>query len=261
VSIQGLAELVARIRSGVVHVIIHSGKERLGSGTGFFVANMLITNHHIALGIPTGAQLAVRFHDTPPAHADYSFSADQIQNAVCGTSDDSAYDYAILDLPDLLQYNPYQFKFAAHDPKVGQSVALLGYPLDQWHLTCHAGIVSAIYPSGEATMLQFDASVEPSNSGGPLFDETGDVLGIVTRRVTGLTNAFDDLLKSFDEAISVLSGTNFFTTTSRAMVSIQQEMKEVARQLQRSASVGTGFAIACDEIKKENIWRTRLNRK
>jgi hypothetical protein len=29
-------------------------------------------------------------------------------------------------------------------------------------------------------------------------------------------------------------------------------MEEVARQLQRSASVGIGFAIACDEIKNES---------
>jgi hypothetical protein len=253
-SIQGLEELVARVRSGGVHLIIHKGKERLGSGTGFFVSNKLVTSYRVALGIPTGAQLAVRFHDTPPAHADYSYSPDQIQRAICGTSDEKTYNYAILDLPDLLEHAPYQFKFAEHDPKVGQSVAFLGYPREQWYLTCHAGIVSGIYPSGVATTLQLEASVNPSNTGGPLFNESGDVMGIVTQKATGLADAFDNLLKSFDAAISVLSGTSFFTTTSQAMISVQQQMKEVARQLQRSASAGTGFAIACDKIRNESIW-------
>jgi S1-C subfamily serine protease len=255
-SIQELEELVARVRSGVVHLIIHRGKERLGSGTGFFVSNKLVVSYHVALGIPPGAGLAVRFHDTAPAQADYSFSREQIQRATCVVSNDREYDYAILDLPELLQHHPFQFKFADHDPKIGQSVAFLGYPREQWYLTCHAGIVSGIYLSGVATMLQLDASVNPSNAGGPLFDERGDVLGIVTQKAAGLTDAFDNLMKSLDAAISALSGASFFTTTSQAMISVQQQMKEVARQLQKSASAGTGFAIACDEIKKENIWRS-----
>jgi hypothetical protein len=255
-TIQGLQDLVARVRSGVVHLIIHKDKERLGSGTGFFVSDKLVTNYQVAFGIPADARLAVRFHDTAPAHADHSYSPYQIQRATCGSSDEEAYDYAILDLPDLLHHKPYQFRFADHGTQIGQPVAFLGYLREHWHLTCRAGIVSAIYPKGAATLLQLDASVDPSNSGGPLFNESGDVLGILTQRATGLTNAFDDLLRSFDDAISVLSGTTFFATTSQAMVSIQQQMKEVSRQLQRSTSERTGFAIVCDKIKTESIWRT-----
>jgi S1-C subfamily serine protease len=251
---QGLEELVDRVKSSVVHLIIHKGKERLGSGTGFFVSQKLVTTSQIIREIPTDVRLAVRFHDTPPAHADHSFSSEQVQQAICAASDARDNDYAILDLPDLLQHNPHQFRFAAHEPKIGQSVALIGYPLEHWCLTCHSGIVSAIYPRGHATMLQLDATVDPSNVGGPLFDQNGDVLGIVTRGATALTDAVDNLLKSFDDAISVLSGTNFFAATSRAMISIQQDMKEVARQVQRSSSGGIGFAVACDKIRNESLW-------
>jgi len=254
VSIQGLEEIVARLRSGVVHLIIHKGKERLGSGTGFFVSQKLVTPGLIALKIPTDANLAVRFHDTPPAHADYSFSSKQIQTALCVASDGEADDYAILDLPDLLEHNPYQFKFVDSGPKIAQSVAFLGYPLEHWCLTCFAGIVSAIYPRGATTILQLDASVNPSNVGAPLFDQNGDVVGIVTRETTTLTDAFDNLLKSFDQSISVLSGASFFATASQAMIALQQEMKGVAVQLQRSSSPGIGFAIACDKIRNESIW-------
>lgn len=255
-SFQGLEDLVAQVRSGVVHLIIHRGKERLGSGTGFFVSDKLITNLHMAFGIPPDARLAVRFDDTPAAHADHSFSPYQIQKATCGTSNEGDYDYAILDLPDLLERNPYQFRFADHEARIGQSVAFLGYPREHWNLTCHTSIVSTIYRSGSATMLQFDASVNPSNVGGPLFNESGEVLGIVARSTAGLTSAFDDLLTSFDETISVLSGISFFASTSQALISIQQNMQEVARQLQKSASLGTGLAIACDRIREEDIWRS-----
>jgi S1-C subfamily serine protease len=255
--IQGLEELVARVRSGVVHLITHKGKERLGSGTGFFVSGKLITNNHVAFGIPPEARLAVRFHDTPPAHADYSFTPLQIQRAMCSVSDEGEHDYVILDLPELLEHNPYEFQFADHEPKIGQSIAYLGYPRAHWHLTCRSGIISAIYPRGVTTLLQIDASIDPSNSGAPLFNESGDIVGIITRTAAGLSSTFDDLLTSFDDAISVLSGISFFATASQAMISIQQQMKEVARQLQKSTSMETGSAIACDKIKNETLSATR----
>jgi hypothetical protein len=105
--------------------------------------------------------------------------------------------------------------------------------------------------------LQLDANVDPSNSGAPLFDQSGDVVGIITRTATGLSSTFDDLLKSFDDAITVLSGSSFFATTSQAMVSIQQQMKEVALQLQKSTNTEVGIAIACDKIKNESIWEVQ----
>lgn len=253
-SVQGLEDLVARVRSGVVHLIIHKGKERLGSGTGFFISGKLVTTRGIPLEIPSDARLAVRFHDTPPAEADHSFSPEQIQDAVRAVSDMGANDYAILDLPDLPDKAPHQFTFAEHGPRLGQSVAYLGYVRDHWCLTCHTGVVSSIYPSGDATLIQIDTSVDPSSAGGPLFDGDGHVLGIIARGPLPMVNAFDNLLQSFDRTISVLSGTRFFSAASEAMIAIQQDMKEVALRIQRSSSAGVGFALACDKIKNDSIW-------
>jgi hypothetical protein len=253
-SFQGLEELVAHVRSGIVHLIIYRGKERLRSGTGFFVSRKLVVPYSIALQMPRDARLAVRFHDTPPAHGDYSFSREQIQAAICGASDETADDYAILDLPDLLEPDPFQFKFAELEPRIGQSVAFLGYALEHWCLTCHSSTVSAIYSRGDATILQLDGGMNPSTIGGPLLDDNGEVLGILRRETTPLTSAVDNLLQSLDRAISVLSEANFFASTSQAMVAIQQEIKGVARQIERSESAGMGFALACQKIKNEIVW-------
>jgi hypothetical protein len=254
VSIEGLEELVARVRSGVVHLIIHKGKERLGSGTGFFVSRKLVTTRQLSLEIPSDARLAVRFHDTPPAEADHSFSFEQIQDAVCAVSDKGSNGYAILDLPDLIEQKPHQFTFAEHGPRIGLSAAFLGYVREHWCLTCHAGIVSSLYPREDATMIQIDTSVDPSSAGGPLFDGNGEVLGIITRGPVPLANAFDNLLQSFDRTISVLSGARFFAAASEAMIAIQQDMKEVARRMQRASSAGIGYAVACDKIKNDSVW-------
>jgi trypsin-like peptidase len=256
VSIEGLEELIGHVRSGVVQLIVHRGKERLRSGTGFFVSQKLIAPHSIALEIPEDARLAVRFDDTPPAQADYSFSPDQIREAICGSSDEKGDNYAILNLPDLLERNPFQFKLAEHDAKTGRSVAFLGFHVQHWSLACHSTTISAIYPKGDARILQLDLGVNAGSIGGPLVDDTGEVLGIVARGPFALTEAVDNLLASIDKTISILSGVNFFASTSHAMASVQEEIKEVARQIQRSSTAGVGLAIACDRIKTESTWNS-----
>jgi hypothetical protein len=103
-------------------------------------------------------------------------------------------------------------------------------------------------------MLQLEANIDPSSAGGPLFNSSGEVLGIITHGMPPLVNAFDNLFQSFDRTIATLSGARFFAAPSQAIIAIQQDMKEVARQLQRYATPGVGFAIACDTIKTESIW-------
>jgi S1-C subfamily serine protease len=72
-------------------------------------------------------------------------------------------------------------------------------------LTCHVGIISSFYESGPAKIIQLDASVNPSNSDGPLIDQnTGEVLGIVTRKATGLTKGFEQLRETLRQKIAAI---------------------------------------------------------
>jgi S1-C subfamily serine protease len=74
----------------------------------------------------------------------------------------------------------------AGPPPIGDAVFAVGNPLGlQRSLT--AGVVSAVdrtitAPRGPALggLIQFDAAVNPGNSGGPLLNRAGQVVGIVT---------------------------------------------------------------------------------
>ncbi len=77
--------------------------------------------------------------------------------------------------------------------QVGDAVFAVGHPLGLTH-TLTAGVVSAlnrtIRVKGDRSLkdlIQFDAAVNPGNSGGPLLNRSGQVIGIVT----GLANPSD----------------------------------------------------------------------
>jgi len=74
--------------------------------------------------------------------------------------------------------------------QVGDAVFALGHPLGL-HQSLSAGVVSALDRTVRVSadqslegLIQFDAAVNPGNSGGPLLDRNGQVVGIVT----GLAN-------------------------------------------------------------------------
>ena len=76
---------------------------------------------------------------------------------------------------------------------VGSSVFVLGYPLratmgDEIKLT--NGIVSSKSGfQGDITSYQITAPVQPGNSGGPLFDNNGNIIGIINAKHIGAENA------------------------------------------------------------------------
>ncbi|MEG1790618.1 MAG: trypsin-like peptidase domain-containing protein [Oscillospiraceae bacterium] len=71
---------------------------------------------------------------------------------------------------------------------VGDTVFAIGNPLGELAYTMTSGIVSAtgrVISTDESTsvkMFQFDAAVNPGNSGGPVYDGNGQVVGVVTAK-------------------------------------------------------------------------------
>ena len=72
-------------------------------------------------------------------------------------------------------------------PPVGSEVYVIGHPLGLgWSVT--RGIVSGHRRAGEVAgmeMIQTDAAISPGNSGGPMLDARGRLLGVVTSKLAG----------------------------------------------------------------------------
>ena len=74
--------------------------------------------------------------------------------------------------------------------EVGEEVIAIGNPLGELTFTMTAGVVSAldreINTDGKPiNMLQTDVAINSGNSGGPLFDMNGNVIGITSAKYSG----------------------------------------------------------------------------
>jgi hypothetical protein len=120
------------------------------------------------------------------------------------------------------------------------------------------GRISSFYTQNGVEVIQLDASVNPSNSGGPLLDAaSGRVIGIVTRKGTGLTRAFDELERLLTQNISRIRGLIAPEAAAPRLSGIslgntaldsQTQLLQLAKEIKRSANVGIGYAFAIDHL-------------
>ena len=251
-----------KVRSGVFHIFYAdvNGK-RIGSGSAFASNGCLITNGHVYDCPPNTKKIWIRRDEHTDQAEGIWLEVSDFQSRRITASPSDEYDYAVLNLPELKSLNPYQFQLIGHSQaRVGQQVLFLGYPFERNYLTAHTGIISSLYQEAGTNVIQIDASVNKSNSGGPLLDcGTGEVLGIVTRKATGFTEIFELLRQTLMKNVSVLSqlsgsvflaGVNYIDTLRQN----QQQILDLLSQIERSANVGIGYAYSTDHIVEDPLF-------
>lgn len=99
--------------------------------------------------------------------------------------------------------------------KVGEGIAAFGYPLVGLLSTSGnftVGNVSAVSGLGDdSRYLQISAPVQPGNSGGPLLDQSGNVVGVVVSKLDAIkvAAAIDDVAQNVNFAIKTNVLTKF----------------------------------------------------
>ena len=145
------------------NIIVNSG------GTGFLIdaSGYIITNAHVLHG-SSGANVMNNNHET--------FSASIVYR-------DEKRDLAILKIVDndyqQLKKLPYGIKKTEMD--LGEELFTLGYPRND--ITYNKGDISASTGhDGDTLSYQIQMSANPGNSGGPVFNKNGEVIGIISTR-------------------------------------------------------------------------------
>ncbi len=190
---QGITSAVERVSPAVVTITVRAGEATdpfslpetgVGSGVIYDAAGWVLTNRHV---VEDATQVTVQLND---------------RSALTGTvyGVDTLTDLAIvkLDAADL----PFAPIGDSSQVRPGQTAIVIGSPLGTFTNSVTSGIISALGREITVTdpvtnerrrlrnLIQTDAAINQGNSGGPLLDESGNVIGISTALSQGAQGIF-----------------------------------------------------------------------
>ena len=166
---------VEKARDATVLVATRNENNQMGNGfgTGVLISEtgIVLTNYHV---IHRAEIIRVWFYD--PTDSNYSFAK------VIGI--DPVADLALLQLELDPDFPPVTYlEIEQEVPVIAESVVAIGHPVGlQWSVT--TGSVNHQERPGKITpyvnIIQHSAEINKGNSGGPLINENGDIVGINT---------------------------------------------------------------------------------
>ncbi|HXW52089.1 MAG TPA: trypsin-like peptidase domain-containing protein [Candidatus Acidoferrales bacterium] len=246
---QAVVEAVERVGPAVVSVgMSRKPPERLarrglgemhGSGSGFVIApdGFVLTNSHV---VNSADRIEVRFADGSVRQASL-------------VGDDPHSDLAVLRIPD--SGLPSAQIADSSVLRVGQLVIAIGNPLG-FQATVTAGVISALgrtlrSQSGRLIegIIQTDAALNPGNSGGPLVDFQGEVIGVNTAIIAGSQGICFAI--SSNTAQQVASQLINFGSVRRAYLGVILQMGRIPRRLAARHSVKSETAALVTEVDAE----------
>lgn len=162
-------ETVEKARDATV-LIGHVGAPGMGSGVVISPNGLILTNYHV---IHKAKGLRVFFYD--PTNLNYYLAE------VVGI--DPVADLAVIKLNMPEHKLPLTYLNIATNYEIAQEVVAIGHPMGlQWSVS--KGVINNLERSGKITpyvsIIQHSAQMNTGNSGGPLIDINGDVVGINT---------------------------------------------------------------------------------
>lgn len=172
-------------RATVLVVVLDGNDEPCGFGSGFLVrdSRTVATNHHVIASVIESVpdeldckNLAIGISDESGLRVDRFLSAQVLKS-------DAESDVALLRLLDLGDKDLRPIPIASGEPRLGDAIRIFGYPeIGGVSLTVTDGFLGGIDESESVPLYKTASQIAGGNSGGPVVDEDGRVIGIAAAR-------------------------------------------------------------------------------
>ncbi len=155
-----------------------SKQEGKGQGTCFLISGngYFVTNNHV---VENAKEIIIK-----GVNGDFT-----TKYAVTVVATDKANDLALLKISNTnLKFNIPPFAIRSNGVEQGEKIFAMGYPLTDAmgnEIKLTDGIINAKSGiMGDISKFQVSSAVQPGNSGCPLFDEKGNVIGVINSKLT-----------------------------------------------------------------------------
>jgi S1-C subfamily serine protease len=165
-------DIVQQSTDGIVRV--EAGEDKVGTGFILHPSGLIATNLHVVAG---SDKIQVKLHDGTP----------YVVVAVAGV--DPGRDLALLRIQPSKPLKPLRLG-DSDQMTAGDQVIAIGNPLGVFDYSVSSGLISQVRPvctaaeakcpPGGLTLLQISAPISQGSSGGPLFNQFGEVVGVTT---------------------------------------------------------------------------------
>lgn len=168
-------EIVDQSKPGIVRIESHFGDGKEGVGTGFIVSKdgRIATNMHVLFDVEGELGVATR--------VDVVLLDGRKFPVASVISADPKRDLAVLQISGAPASLSSLSLGDSDKVSAGDRVIAIGNPLGVLDYTVSDGLISSVRPvSEDLTMLQISAPISQGSSGGPLFNNFGEVIGVAT---------------------------------------------------------------------------------
>ena len=235
---------VNKLKNAVVKIdVIGKGKQQgklIGSGSGFVFSSdgLILTNHHV---VRLKGDIKVSLLDGSEFQAEL-VGQDPDSDVAIIKAYGSGYSVAKLGESDSLQ--------------IGQLVIAIGNPLGYQH-SVSAGILSGKGRTMQTVnghlmedILQSDVQLNPGNSGGPLINSSGEVIGINTAIIYG-ANAISFAI-AIDSVKAIADQLIKYGKVSKAYLGLMIQEIEIQERIRNYHSISNKKGLLVLEVAKNS---------
>ncbi|SOC40928.1 S1 family peptidase [Ureibacillus acetophenoni] len=123
--------------------------------------------------------------------------------------------------------------------KIGQEAFVVGFPLNIKKITALSANIAGFESLNEFELIRLDSSINYGNSGGPLFNENGELVGIVNAKHGPLSYILTELQQAKPKDNELKDNDN-----------LVELILVLINQMQRNLNLGIGYAIPINIVGK-----------